>query len=345
MPITLRNPDADPGNLDPELAALVRKSLTSPAALQAALFGLCWPNESALVEDLGGVVLQKGESLHEATTRHKLTWVPGWLIEAGHRAVDAAGQDLGSSGRATATGPITWDPPVRLCRLDDQVPDSASVPARGRRLAGEVAVAALWRSAAAAGGISADGEYDVRPVDLSGGTRGARFKNALLYVLRLGLPPDWKVEGELRLDKIYGLHLRRDVGGRSSDIAVFDDRDRLTAVISSKWTWRSDRGTEAAQMVPLNRYRPEVPYVLVTAEFPRMRNVARESVEDRAYHLSPQWVAAFLTLRELDVSRSAPAEFPSLQSLQEEARRIASIMALTDVSDLADDLVTSGRRG
>ena len=49
-------------------------------------------------------------------------------------------------------------------------------------------------------------------------------------------------------------------------------------------------------MVPLRKYRPDLPYVIVTAEFPRARTVGRESVEDSAYHLAPDWVASWLAL-------------------------------------------------
>ena len=326
-------------------AELIRNTLRDPLGLQTALFGRCWPNDSAFGADLA-VTLQAGESLHEATQRLDLAWSPRWLLDAGHQATDAGGNFLYQvDDPAISAGPIGWSPSVRLARVDDQIKNDAKGAARRRRLAGEVALAAMWHQSALARGIPATGPDDVRPSELTGNARGARFKNAILYVLRLGLPPSWRVEGEMRLDQIYGLHLRRDVGERSSDIVVFDERDRLIAVISSKWTWRSDRGTEAAQMVPLNRYRPEVPYVVVTAEFPRMRSVARESVEDRAYSLCPEWVAAVLTLRELPVGRSGATEFPTLQSLRDESRRIEDVLALTDISGLVHDLLTSGRRG
>lgn len=241
---------------------------------------------------------------------------------------------------------MVWNPRLRLPRVDDQTSSSSSAARQKRRLAGEVAVAALWRHTASNNGVATDGANDIRPAsDLSGGARGALFKNALLYVLRSQLPRTWRVEGELALESIYGLHLRRDVGKRSSDIVVFDERERLVAAVSSKWTWRTDRGTEAAQMVPLRRYRPDVPYVLVTSEFPRLQSIARESVEDRVYTVCPQWAAAALVLKELNNYKAAPEEFPTLADLRKEADLLADVLELRNVSDLVSDLTNSGRLG
>ena len=65
-------------------------------------------------------------------------------------------------------------------------------------------------------------------------------------------------------------------------------------------------------MVPLRKYRPDLPYVIVTAEFPRARTVGmRESVEDSAYHLAPDWVASWLALYmewgKVDWSQPSPS--------------------------------------
>ncbi|MCV7358914.1 PDDEXK family nuclease [Mycolicibacterium fluoranthenivorans] len=273
-------------------------------------------------------------------------WSPQWLFEAGHHVVDTGGAVLGANDVATTAGAIKWQPPVRLPRVDDNVNVGSNADSQNRRLAGEVALAALWRRAATANSIGVHGKTDIRPPKtLQGNTRGARFKNALLYSFRLGLPSDWIIEGELPLEKIYGLHLRRDVGARSSDIVVFDERKRLVAVISSKWTWRSDRGTEAAQMVPLRRYRPDVPYVLVTSEVPRLRNIADESAEDRIYCVCPEWAAAVVTLRELGDPRVGPIKFSTLSALLTEGERLIEVLQLRDVTNLIDDLRTSGRLG
>jgi hypothetical protein len=204
----------------------------------------------------------------------------------------------------------------------------------------------MWREAAIKIGIGNEGAADIRPLkDLNGNTRGARFRNALLYTVRQRVPTTWQLEAELPLKEIYGLHLRPDVGTRSSDIVIFDERKRLVAMVSSKWTWRSDRGTEAAQMVPLRRYRPDVPYVLVTAEFPRLRSIARESVEDRAYCVCPEWAATALTLRELENVTDGPIRFPHLADLAAEGRRVREVLDLRDVTALVQDLNTSGRLG
>ena len=144
---------------------------------------------------------------------------------------------------------------------------------------------------------------------------------------------------EVKLTTIRGLHMRRGVGGRSSDIVVLDPGNRLVAVVSSKWTWRSDRGTEAAQMVPLRQYRPDVPYTLVTSEFPRARSVAQESIEDRSYHLCPGWVGAWEATRRADNPR---VEYPSLVDLRDEGSDIALNIGLRDLDDLISDLSEAG---
>ena len=141
------------------------------------------------------------------------------------------------------------------------------------------------------------------------------------------------------MTSIRGLHMRRGVGGRKSDIVVIDDGGRLVAVISSKWTWRSDRGTEAAQMVPLRQFRPDIPYTLVTAEFSRAKVVARESVEDRTYHLCPAWVGAWLAVGRSDEPRT---EFPTLDDLEAEGRSVIDNLGLSGLPDLLRDLEDSG---
>lgn len=133
--------------------------------------------------------------------------------------------------------------------------------------------------------------------------------------------------------------MRRGVGGRKSDIVVIDDGGRLVAVISSKWAWRSDRGTEAAPMVPLRQFRPDVPYTLLTAEFPRAKAVASESVEDRTYHLCPDWVGAWLAIGQSDDPR---AEFPTLDDLVAESRILVENLGLAGLPDLLGDLRESG---
>lgn len=337
--------------LDAHTSARLERA-ADKSALEAVLFGVCWPNSTKLPDDLpraGQVTLEvkAGESLSAAAERLGYGWSPRWLLDAGHKAFDASGAELDADGPATVSGPIRWDPIVRLPRVEDAVNGTRSgEAAQKRRLAGEVAIASLWRSAAISNGIGTEGADDIRPPGtLEGPSRGALFKNAVVYVLRRAMPELWRVEPELALEKIYGLHLRRDVGVRKSDIVVFDDRDRLVAVVSSKWTWRSDRGTEAAQMVPLRQYRPDVPYVLVTAEFPRLRSIERESVEDRVYNVCPVGVTAALALRELSDLREGPDMFPTLEDLRTEAQRVIKMLDLRDLVMLAHDIRESGRLG
>src|SRR5262249_37885212 len=161
-------------------------------------------------------------------------WSPRWLLDAGYEVRDAGGIGLGLDTAATVSGPVEWVPEVRLPKVDDQVADTAPAASskHARRPAGEVALGALSRRPAHRGGIP----DDVRPTALTGGARGARFKNAVVYYGEKGLPAGWSVRPELRLDTIRGLHLRRDVGEHQSDIAVLDDDGGFMAMISSKWT-------------------------------------------------------------------------------------------------------------
>lgn len=326
--------------LDAALAAQIQPHLVSPAATAAVVFGLCWPNDSTFALHLS-VELEADETIAGAAARLDLPWQPQWLLDAGYTVHDAAGLSVGADTPASASGPVSWQPAVRLCRVDDQVADSTQANPEGapfrRRLGGEVALTALWSAAAARVGLG----LNLRPLNLTGGTRGARFKDILVFMLQERLPEGWRVEPEVMLTSIRGLHMRQNVGGRRSDIVVIDDGNRLVAVVSSKWTWRSDRGTEAAQMVPLMRYRPDVPYVLVTAEFPRSSTVSRESIEDRAYHVCPEWVGAWLALNRL-ATGSAREAWPTLAAIEEDGRRMAETVGLPGLDDLVNDLTNSG---
>ncbi|MGQ0823756.1 MAG: hypothetical protein ACT4OX_01790 [Actinomycetota bacterium] len=327
-------------SLDAAQESLVEPHLNSVEATEAIVFGMCWPNDSTFVEHLA-IHLDAGERLDDAAERLNLPWTPKWLLDAGYRAFDAAGSDLTADAPATIAGPVSWQPDVRLCRVDDQVADNVQANPGGapfrRRVAGEVALTALWSATASTFGIA----LDVRPLNLGGNTRGALFKDLLVYLLQRRLPAGWRIEPEVFLTSIRGLHMRQNVGGRRSDIVVVDEGNRLVAVVSSKWTWRSDRGTEAAQMVPLMRYRPDVPYALVTAEFPRASTVARESIEDRAYHVCPDWVGAWLAINRL--ATSSPREaWPTLAALRSEGTQVAETIGLPGLNDLVNDLTNSG---
>jgi hypothetical protein len=277
-------------SLDPPTQSLLDLSfppaaVTDPALFRkAAIFGRCWPDstwESQLAPEI-----EIGETLTDLADRLGLPWNPLWLCEAGHTAVDSSGSHVSGVGPATSRGPISWRPAVRLPKVDDQIGDdylrrTTAIPYR-RRLAGEVALAALWRDAA-----TTAGNTPVAVVTgLDGGARGARFRDCIVHSLSKKLGAGWTIGSERPLASVFGLHLRRDVGNRGTDVVVIHG-DRLIALVSSKWSWRSDRGTEGAQIGRLRKYRPDMPYVSVTSEFVRARVVARESDEDQVYFLGP----------------------------------------------------------
>jgi hypothetical protein len=328
--------------LDAETAALLDAHIVDADAIRTIIFGRCWA-DSPWTEELR-ISLNSGESIEECADRLELAWSPRWLFDAGYELRDAGGTALALGAPAAVSGPVEWVPAVRLPKVDDQVADiePAASPKHVRRLAGEVALAALWRRTAQRSGIS----DDIRPVALTGGARGARFKNAVVYYAEKRLPAGWSVTPELRLDTIRGLHLRRDVGERQSDIAVLDADGAFMAMISSKWTWRSDRGTEAAQIIALRRYRPDIPYLLATTEFPRAPSLVRESVEDLVFHTCPGWVGAWTILYGLPLG-TARREHPDLDDLYEEGMRTAGPlgMAIVDLAHLPQQLGRSGRVG
>ncbi|WP_180687532.1 PDDEXK family nuclease [Streptomyces gossypiisoli] len=301
--------------------------------MSTIIFGFCW-NDSALA-DAANVNIREAETIEDAARRLDLGWNPAWLTEAGYTAYDATGVAIDDS--ASTSGPVVWSPEVRPPRLDDGVPDSAQGHGFRRRTGAEIAFLSLWTRAAKSKRVEIH-----RPVGLKPNTRGALFRDFLIYFLQRSLPDGWKVRHEIPLTHIRGLHMRRDVSGRKSDILIIDDGDRLVAALSSKWSWRSDRGTEAAQMVPLTRYRPDVPYALATAEFPRAASVARESVEDRTYHLCPGWVGAWMAVNELAAGASPQERWPDLESLRQDGIFRAQTLTLNGLDTLVDDLRNSG---
>ena len=323
--------------LDAVHADLLDAHLTHPDAVAAVIFGLCWPNDSPFVADLFFDVAA-GETLDDAAERLGLAWSPRWLTDAGYVASDAAGSVLDDAHPATATGPITWTPRLRTCRIHDGISNTVDVGSdqRSKRTVGEVAVLALWSAAANAHQIA-----DPRPAgDLSGGTRGALFRDLLVHRLQSGLD-GWIIDQELPLTRIPGLGMRRNVSGRSIDIVAFDRGQRVIAVASSKWTWRSDRGTEAAQIMPLRQYRPDLPYVLVTAEFVRIKVVAAESVEDRIYHLCPDWVGAWHLVSDLTGGRPPRLTWPTLDELRLAGAEFAEALGLFGLDRLVDELAAN----
>ncbi|MFI7399007.1 hypothetical protein ACIBW9_00670 [Streptomyces sp. NPDC049541] len=319
--------------LTPDQQDLVDKHLADPEAISAVILGLCWSDSK--LADAAKIELNESETLEGAVKRQKLGWNPAWLINAGYTAYDSAGLRL--DGASHTSGPIAWAPEVRTFRLDDKVKDAERGHGYRRRTSAELAVLSLWTHVVSTRGITLN-----RPLELHPITRGALFRDLLIYFLRNSLPSGWQVRHEVPLTHIRGLHMRRDVGGRKSDILIIDDGGRLVAALSSKWSWRSDRGTEAAQMVPLTRYRPDVPYALATAEFPRAEKVTRESIEDRTYHLCPGWVGSWMAVNELPAGVSPLERWPSLEALRQEGTSRARTSALKGLDTLVDDLRNSG---
>lgn len=319
--------------LSSDKQGLVKEHLTDAEAISAVFFGLCW-SDSKLAHS-ANINIDKNETLEEAVRRHNLGWNPIWLTSAGYTAYDSAGTLIEDNSHAA--GPVTWTPEVRTFRLDDKVKDSEQGHGHRRRTSAELAVLSLWTHAVATRGITID-----RPLELTPNARGALFRDLLIYFLQNSLPSGWQVRHEVPLTHIRGLHMRRDVGARKSDILIIDDGGRLVAALSSKWSWRSDRGTEAAQMVPLTRYRPDVPYALATAEFPRAEKVARESIEDRTYHLCPGWVGSWMAVNELPAGASPLERWPSLEALRLAGISRAQTLALHGLDTLVDDLRNSG---
>ncbi|WP_371529001.1 hypothetical protein OG302_26200 [Streptomyces sp. NBC_01283] len=313
--------------------ALIDQHLGDHEAISAVIMGLCW-NESALANS-ANIEVSQTETLAEACERLGLGWNPAWLTDAGFTAYDSAGTALDPA--AHAAGPITWIPELRTCRLDDNVSDMAKGQGLRRRTSAELAVLAVWSHVVTSRNIQV-----LRPAKQSGGTRGALFRDLLIYFLERSLPDGWQVRHEVPLTHIRGLHMRRDVGDRKSDILIIDSGHRLVAALSSKWTWRSDRGTEAAQMVPLTRYRPDVPYAMATAEFPRAASVTRESIEDRTYHLCPGWAGAWMSVNELPAGVPARDRWPDLASLKREGMSRAEALTLNGLEVLVNDLKNSG---
>lgn len=319
--------------LSPDQRDLVDKHLTDAEAISAVILGLCWSDSK--LADAAEIEIAQSEALKDGVERHDLGWNPSWLTSAGYAAYDSAGTLIEDSSHAS--GLISWVPEVRTFRFDDKVKDSERGHGFRRRTSAELAVLSLWTHVVTTRGIAVD-----RPVELHPITRGARFRDLLIYFLQCSLPPGWKVRHEVPLTHIRGLHMRRDVGGRKSDILIIDDGGRLVAALSSKWSWRSDRGTEAAQMVPLTRYRPDVPYALATAEFPRAEKVARESIEDRTYHLCPGWVGSWMAVNELPAGVSPLEYWPNLEALRQAGISRAQTLALNGLDTLVKDLLNSG---
>jgi hypothetical protein len=207
-----------------------------------------------------------------------------------------------------------------------------------------VAVAALWYADAQSGGLDSsiiDTELSIGN-NSGGAARGSRLDNGVSYYLQRLIPNGWRVERSVMINSIYGLHLRSDVVGRKADIVILDSTSRVMALVSSKFTWRSDRGTEAAQMVYVQRYRPDLPYALVTAEFPRAVDLAHESVEDIAIHLCSSWVAAWRATQNL---ADPGGSYPTLVALEQAAATVDRAYALPSIPHAVENLKAAARYG
>jgi hypothetical protein len=324
---------------DRDLRALLDQHFADPDALRCAFLARCWPDD-AQRRDSTRISLLLGESLDDARVRLGLLWNPQWLLDAGFVSADANGVVLTTVNEpASKAGQIAWEPEIPLPRLDDKAPANlatalAKATAQKRVsivnkersiIAGEVAVMALWAADAIPRGIATtDIDLVLSTLSQSGAAaRGARWNTGLAYYLELALP-GWRVETQVNIRDVFGLHLRNDVVSRSADAVLISPAGKIMAFLSAKYSWRSDRGTEAAQMVFLQRYRPDLPYVLATAEFPRALEISHESIEDQAFHLCGDWVGAWAVTQELPDAGDA---LPTLAEL-----RVAGRMRVPDGS-------------
>jgi hypothetical protein len=295
--------------------------------------------------------------LDAARARLGLLWHPQWLIDAKFVAADAAGVVLETShDPASSSGPIKWSPEPVLPRVDDKAPanlfaalSTAAPPKKAAVLkreykvvAGEVALLALWGAAAFPRGLTmGDIDLSLSTLPQSGSAaRGARWNGGLAYYLELALA-GWRVETQVNIRDVFGLHLRSDVVSRSADAVVISPQGKIMAFVSAKYSWRSDRGTEAAQMVFLQRYRPDLPYVLVTAEFPRaLSEITTESIEDQAFHLCGDWVGAWAVTQELPDPGEA---LPTLAELRKAGRERVPENTLLGLEALSKALGTAAQ--
>jgi hypothetical protein len=347
---------ADLDRNDRRLRELLDAHSADPEAVRCALFARCWPNDANRRPDVL-LHLNAGESLDQARERHGIRWNPQWLLEAGYTVADVNGVVLTTvADAATAAGPVSWTPEVLLPRVDDKAPADleatcatarAGVAAGHRRrepqvLAGEVALAALWSESAFSVGMTTNDIDDAlsRQAQAGANARGARWNGGMAYYLELRLA-GWRVETQVSIRDVFGLHLRSDVVQRKADAVVVTPGGKVMAFVSAKFSWRSDRGTEAAQMVFLQRYRPDLPYVLVTAEFPRaLTEIGTESIEDQAFHLSGPWVGAWAVTQELPDAGSA---LPSLVELRDAGRDRVPPNTLLGLDNLVEALGTAAQ--
>jgi len=341
---------------DRDLRRLLDQHFADPRAVRCAFLARCWPDD-AQRRDSTQISLLQSESLDDARVRLRLLWNPQWLLDAGFVAADANGVVLTTvTDPATQAGQVNWTPDIPMPRLDDIAPaDLVAALAKARTanqranimnkersiIAGEIAVIALWAADAIPLGIAmTDIDLVLSTLSQSGAApRGARWNTGLAYYLELALP-GWRVETQVNIRDVFGLHLRSDVVSRSADAVLISPGGKIMAFLSAKYSWRSDRGTEAAQMVFLQRYRPDLPYVLATAEFPRALEISHESIEDQAFHLCGDWVGAWKVTQELPDAGDA---LPTLVELRDAGQKRVPDGSLLGLHELVRAVGTAAR--
>lgn len=93
-------------------------------------------------------------------------------------------------------------------------------------------------------------------------------------------------------------------------------------------------------MVFLQRYRPDLPYVLATAEFPRALEISHESIEDQAFHLCGDWVGAWKVTQELPDAGDA---LPTLVELRDAGQKRVPDGSLLGLHELVRAVGTAAR--
>lgn len=313
------------------------------------MFARCWADDPSRRSNVD-VVLESGETLEEARQRLQVKWNPRWLIEAGFEPWDGAGTSLVGNAPASVAGPVRWSPDIYLPRLDDQAPVTPKLVTAADRLreqyitAGEVAVLALWAKAASGCGITTsdiDLGLTAKGANAAGQARGARFNGALAYYLEKSLP-GWRIETQVSIRDVFGLHLRSDVVRRSADVAIVTPSGRVMAFLSAKYSWRSDRGTEAAlKWCSCSATAQDLPYVLLTAEFPRaLGDLVNESIEDEVFHLCAAWVGAWSRAQTMADVGSA---LPTLADLGKAGRDAVPTGRLAGFDSVVKALSTAAR--
>jgi len=309
-----------------ETLAALAATRAHPELAGLTLFAHALPPDDPQHGRLSEIQVVAGESVQELEARLELSGVVSLLLAAGYSLVLEDGSTAIQDEHSTATGVATWLPAVPLPRLHD----SDKNPIRRLRAQAAVAAVILYRLR----GAGIDPSL-IRQVP----ERGTPLKHGIGQFVADHLDDGWDVLPEIQLRRVYGLHMRKDVADRSTDISVIGPPNRrLYAIISSKASWRSDRGTEAAQLIPLRRYRPDVPYAVVTGEFPRVETLIRESPEDRVYHLAPECWSVWKVVQSTPLTEAVPR----LPDLLHAGDQILRAIELNGLNTLVENLRDAG---